>query len=161
MDDFVSIPDFPDYFINRKGDVLSKIKRKEGKIMKQKNHKNGYIFISLRKDKKPYTESIHRLVAKTFIPNPNSYRCVDHINRDKKDNRLDNLRYVNSSINCLNVDYTGAYQMKSGSWYSKCRGLYLGTFKTYEEAKDCYVNYKSNLINNFLIENEVIANNLE
>jgi len=151
MDEFVSIPDFPDYFINRKGDVLSKIKRKEGKIMKQRNHKNGYIFIGLTKDKKQYTESIHRLVAKTFIPNPNKYLCVDHINRDRKDNRLENLRWVTHAMNSQNQSITNISGYRN-ICYCKNKWIVLikrnkkvvcdRKFKTIEEA----VSYRNKVL---------------
>lgn len=37
--------------------------------------------------------SIHRLVAETFIPNPNNYKTVDHIDQNKYNNRVENLRW--------------------------------------------------------------------
>lgn len=43
--------------------------------------------------------SVHRLVAKVFIPNPNNYPCVNHINEDKLDNTVDNLEWVTQKMN--------------------------------------------------------------
>ncbi len=100
MDNFVSIPDFPDYFINRKGDVLSKKWNKE--IILEPAISNGYLMVCFRKDKKSYNKRVHRLIAEIFIPNPNNYLCVDHINRDRKDNRLENLRWTTQMVNCQN-----------------------------------------------------------
>ena len=44
----------------------------------------------------------HRLIAKQFIPNPNNYPCVDHINHQRIDNHISNLRWVSSSDNNKN-----------------------------------------------------------
>lgn len=57
---------------------------------------NGYNIISLKQ--KEYT--IHRLVAQTFIPNPDNKPYVNHINSDKTDNRVENLEWVTQKENC-------------------------------------------------------------
>jgi len=48
------------------------------------------------------TDYIHRLVAKHFIPNPRNLNEVDHINRNRTDNRIENLRWVTHSENLQN-----------------------------------------------------------
>ena len=45
----------------------------------------------------------HRLVAKQFIPNPNNLPCVDHINHNRIDNHISNLRWVSLSNNSKNI----------------------------------------------------------
>ena len=59
----------------------------------------GYlsVFIPYRKDC-----SIHRLVAEAFIPNPENKLCVDHINGNRADSRIENLRWVSHKENCNN-----------------------------------------------------------
>ena len=50
------------------------------------------------------TRSVHRLIAETFIENPDGKPCVDHINRNKEDNSVDNLRWVTRVENQANRD---------------------------------------------------------
>jgi len=61
-----------------------------------------YIKTTFYKDGKPKTFSLHRLIAKAFIPNLDNKPCVDHINRDTKDNRIENLRWVSITENNMN-----------------------------------------------------------
>jgi hypothetical protein len=67
--------------------------RKE-KIMALNINKNGYYSVLLYRDGKKSRFYIARLVALHFIENPNNYKEVDHINRIKSDNRLENLRWA-------------------------------------------------------------------
>lgn len=60
----------------------------------------GYTRICLSHGK---TEYIHRLVAKNFIPNPDNLPYVDHINRIRDDNRVENLRWVTALENSNNT----------------------------------------------------------
>jgi len=53
-------------------------------------------------------ERVHRWVAKYFIPNPNNFKYIDHIDRNKQNNCINNLRWVDASTNGKN-----AYQPKS------------------------------------------------
>jgi hypothetical protein len=58
-----------------------------------------YGLISLTSQGKRKTYSIHRIVATAFIPNPNNYPCVDHIDDNPKNNKADNLQWCSYHIN--------------------------------------------------------------
>ena len=69
---------------------------------------------------------VHRLVAETFIPNPDNKPFVDHINRVRDDNRVENLRWVTRSENQRNTaeydrvtDHNGTHRCDDVSQYNK------------------------------------------
>lgn len=65
----------------------------------QKN--NGYATIRLRGETKSITVGVHRLVAKTFIPNPENKPIVNHIDGNKRNNEVNNLEWVTHKENTL------------------------------------------------------------
>lgn len=73
-----------------------------GNINPKKQHvgNNGYMFIMRGQRKKKLR--VHRIVAETFIPNPENKPEVDHINRIRTDNRADNLQWVTRLENAQN-----------------------------------------------------------
>lgn len=85
----ISIPDFKEYEIDRNGNVF-----RNGKLMKQQTNTYGYKHIHLCIGGKVTTCLVHRLVAMAFIPNPDGKPCVDHIDGNRKNNSVDNLRWV-------------------------------------------------------------------
>ena len=62
---------------------------------------NGLGYLRVQVNGKRYC--VHRLVAETFIPNPENMPEVDHLNRDREDNRKENLRWVTPNQNCRNT----------------------------------------------------------
>ena len=103
MDEWFALADSDGYFINRQGEI--KGKHKNGtKILKQMTNRKGYLFVEMRVNGERKHGTIHRLLAQTFIPNPDEKPQVDHINRNPQDNRLENLRWVTGSENCENKE---------------------------------------------------------
>lgn len=62
----------------------------------------GYHRVGLYRDGKSTVYSVHRLVAEAFIPNPENKPFVDHIDTDRSNNRVDNLRWVTQEENSNN-----------------------------------------------------------
>ena len=77
----------------------------KSEILKQTvNKKSGYVSVMLNNGKVHKRCYVHRLVAEAFIPNPDNKPEVDHINRIKTDNRIENLRWVDRSEQLENRD---------------------------------------------------------
>lgn len=92
------------YQVSNLGRVRSLNYRKTGitKILKDSKKSERYCKVCLVKDGMEYRVRTHRIVAETFIPNPENKREVDHINTNTKDNRVCNLRWVDRKENCNN-----------------------------------------------------------
>ena len=85
------------YSINEDGEVRNDI---TGRIKKPyTNKKNGYLIIDLCKDNKSKKVPVHRLVAEAFIPNHENKPTVDHIDGNRKNNSINNLRWATYSEN--------------------------------------------------------------
>jgi len=95
----MEIEGYHNYLIYEDGRVFSK---KSNKFRKAAPNSHGYCLVDLCKDGKRKTFKIHRLIALHYIPNPNNYECVDHKDRNRQNNSIDNLRWVTKQMNCQN-----------------------------------------------------------
>ena len=96
------------YEVSNLGNVRS-LKRNttNGKVLKQGGRPNGYLIVTLCKNNKHKTRTIHRLVAEAFIANPNSLPEVNHNDGNKKNNCIDNLEWVTKEENTQHAINTG------------------------------------------------------
>lgn len=122
------------------------------KLMKLYIDSSGYYMCNLRKDKKTFYKRIHILVYETFVGEIPENMVIDHINRDKLDNRMDNLRCVQQSINSMNSNLhlhykpdiqkvknkngEKTYFMLRFTMYGKRKTI--GYYSSYEEAENKY-----------------------
>lgn len=92
---------FSNYEISDEGDVRNK---KTKYIFKRRTPpKYIYIRVVLKHDSgKSSNQRVHRLVAHAFISNPENKLFVDHVNRNKHDNKITNLRWVTAKENNKN-----------------------------------------------------------
>lgn len=80
------------YSINESGEVRNDL---TGHIRKPVlNKSNGYLQIDLWKGNQREKYCIHRLLAESFIPNPQSKPCIDHADGSRQNNSLENLRWA-------------------------------------------------------------------
>lgn len=106
-----SIEGYPGLLINRSGDVIGK----RGKILRPSNPK-GYALISTYVGSKLVTAYIHRLLAITFIQNPDPVNKtnVNHIDGNKNNNCLSNLEWVTPKENVAHAIALGLRKSKYG-----------------------------------------------
>ena len=90
------VADYPNYSVSNYGRVRN---NKTGYILKPLEVGFGYVVVELWNKNGPKSKKIHRLVAEAFLPNPDKKPQVNHIDGNKKNNRLDNLEWVTASEN--------------------------------------------------------------
>jgi hypothetical protein len=87
------------YKINRKGQIWSCW---FNRFMTPLTNKDGYLFITLKKEKVRKKGFIHRLLALQYLDNPDNLPQIDHIDRNKTNNILSNLRWCSQHTNRQN-----------------------------------------------------------
>lgn len=92
---YVPITDFPNYFVNRNGDIINKYFKKIKPVLSFQ----GYWRVGLWNNGKVKRMFVHRIVAKQFIPNFENKPSVNHKNGIRTDNSIDNLEWVTPSEN--------------------------------------------------------------
>lgn len=104
MEEWKDIKNYPDYMVSNQGRVKSLNFKRTGKeqVLRCCKGKDGYLAVKLYKNGKLKNFKVHRLVSEAFIPNTNNKPFIDHINTDKTDNRVENLRWVTSKENSNN-----------------------------------------------------------
>jgi hypothetical protein len=112
-----TIKGFEDYSVTKDGQVYSHFTNKFIKpFLRESTYK--YLYVNLYNNGKKSKHSIHRLVAKAYIPNNNNKPQVNHINGEKFDNRSINLEWATASENGLHAYHNGL--SKVSDYHKKC-----------------------------------------
>jgi hypothetical protein len=96
------------YSVSKSGKVYSHLTKKE---LKPWPTKKGYLKIDLGRNKRVY---LHRLVAETFLPNPDNKPTVNHKDHDKTNNQLCNLEWATYKEQTFHDIATGKRVIKKG-----------------------------------------------
>lgn len=93
------IEKYPDYMADDDGNIYSLKWNREHKLTPWLDSQKRYYYVTLSMNNVREKQSVHRLIAETFLDNPNHYTDVDHINKDTHDNRATNLRWCSHQQN--------------------------------------------------------------
>jgi hypothetical protein len=140
MEEYKKIIGYDNYECSNLGNIKNS---KTSRILKKYLCTNGYLAVCLKNEK----IRIHRLIGKTFLDNPDNFLIIDHIDRDKTNNNINNLRWCSYKTNSINkkVKYNAVSQYK-GIDYDKIKKTWkpyiyingkvkrLGSFKTEKQA---------------------------
>lgn len=137
------IEDYPNYSISNTGivkrnaytriDSLGRKTNVKEKILKLQTDKYGYYRVTLVKDRKNHFLTLHRLLATTFIPNPNNLPVINHKNENPKDNRLENLEWCTIAYN---NNYGGRQKRVSITQGKKIIGFNDNITMTFNSARE-------------------------
>lgn len=122
-DDRKAIPNFELYSISRDGVVNN-----GRKDLKPYLNNSGYLCIDLKQGVRT-KHLIHRLVAQTYIDNPNNYPIVNHIDGNKLNNHVDNLEWCTNSHNILHARASGL-----NPYNNPTKGLKIGKGSKYHNV---------------------------
>lgn len=109
MKTWFPLNNFPGYEITAGGRVRC---AKTKKVKKQSLSDGGYFRVSITKDSKESTMRVHRLVAETFLPNPDNKPYVNHKDGNKQNNKRSNLEWCSQKENVNHAIDTGLFPTK-------------------------------------------------
>ncbi len=121
---YFRIKDYPNYEISTTGQVRN---RNTGRLLKQfikESRGASYKVVSLYNGDRRRTLLVHRLVAETFIPNPEHLPQVNHIDENSLNNQAENLEWC-----------TAKYNVNYGNHNQKCRESLLRSGKGWKGKK--------------------------
>jgi hypothetical protein len=146
----MEIINYSNYTINPDGTVYSK---NYNRCIKTFLNERGYLRCELWNEGNSRKILIHRLVAEHFIPNPNNYTQVDHINHIKTDNNVSNLRWVTQRENqhnrVNNAEHINIWERPNGTYRVDIKYQNKRIFdKTFDKLEDAILARDNFYVNN-------------
>lgn len=156
----INIYDFKEkYEISNKGIIFD---CKNKRIVKCYDNKSGYKKVTLYSKMFPRGKKfyIHRLVAIIFIPNPNNLAIVNHLDKQRDNNIVENLEWCTISENNLHKFKSGNLKTHNAmkvEFYDKNKKFYKLFYSLLDACKFLKVHEK----NSYRLKNIIIKNNFE
>lgn len=127
------ISGYPNYTISSDGIVY-----RNGEAVSLHPNGRGYNKVFLYLNGKRISRAVHRLVAETFIPNPQNLPVVNHKNGNKLDNRVENLEWVTYKENTRQYLENGKCEVKPIILINPRTGRVKEVFSSIRIAAKCY-----------------------
>lgn len=103
------------YEISNFGNIKTRRRQgSKGGLLSPYKRPDGYYEVNLRKDNNSKLFLLHRLVAETFIPNPKKYKYINHIDGNKKNNKISNLEWCTFQHNMIEAYRIGLNPKRYG-----------------------------------------------
>jgi len=163
MEQWKIIEGYENYEVSNYGNVRNNY---TDRVLKP-NLCRGYHIIRTSKDGKVKKHYLHRLVANAFIENPNNKKQVDHIDNNRINNNVNNLRFCSNTENCRNkgINKTNTSGIKGVTWDKRVNKwkaeigidgitIHLGCFDDIKEAKQARIRKVNEVFGNFVHSSE-------
>ena len=164
LNEFVEIKGYPNYMINNFGEVFSKKTDRNLKPI----FKRGYVYVRLTNEDGAKHKSVHRIVYENFGKNWNPELSVDHIDNNRQNNCIENLRMATIQQQAFNrrvkknskLQLKGVEQKSTNCFRARItvdgQRETLGYFRTKEEARQAYETKARELHGEYFCENNNI-----
>lgn len=120
-----------EYLVTEDGKVFNK----DGREMKPSETHDGYLRVRLQKDLPRKLYRVHRIVAETYLENPNNFEVVNHKDNNPKNNNVNNLEWCNVAYNNKHK-YQFGYGSKAKKVYQyDLNGNFIRSWGTPKEAE--------------------------
>jgi len=152
---------FEDYLeANKKGVIRTKNKtivyypygkkriiKLPSRVLPQNPTSKGYLTVWFTHNKKNQSKKVHRLIAETFVPNPQNKAQVNHIDGNKKNNSVKNLEWVTQEENMNHAKINGLINQPKVKWEDnyKIKEMYDSGKYTQKQIADFFGCSQSNI----------------
>ncbi len=127
-------PEYPKYIIYENGDVYSMFMNS---LLKKSLNTDGYVTATLKNHGKGRKFQVHRLVALMFLPNPRNLPQVNHKDKNRQNNNLDNLEWITEAGNIQHAIANGGINSRATPVYQFTKqGKFLKYFKNIKTASE-------------------------